>query len=562
MKTKPNTIQSTPLVFALMALLVSLNAASGDDARLAAFYAALTNVFVVNTGATEVADLVAMVDQHKIDSANGNQATQPYKRFRVPVYPVRQEDPEEAEASAFRLRPDEAVVYVGPTPPQCTYFSFCPFLFVRHTNHLAPKGDWLVASLRDPLNNLLIKTEGNTNAFASNTLIIFTPDARTCQAITNCAQQAGYPESMINLCPLPADLLYLGVEPNDQHDTMVVFIRTAYPASDADWTNYINNDYYATVYRLTPRIQGPSQPYTSLAWRNRDWTNEIYLVPGLSNAVERLEAAIIAATPHVQVRSFGSTRWWFDSRDVLQDDPKSPAYRQFVAGESSDTPYLRTAENGVATNFTLGTDDLLVVYGVNHQQSGLATYSNFALYGDWKWSTNCDLSAEPSYVIGCSNYVWNGVAGLGSHEFGGSAAQYLPSDPVASNYLYAVKVVRGTIAAQRTETNLVLGWSYGSLQLADDPGGPWVTLTNATPPTFTLSPTAKQAFYRIRLPDFCLILPEPTPLPGSNPPVSADGIGLNSPILVGYRAYLNTSTKSGPSYDDIIPDRALLFKLH
>ncbi len=36
-------------------------------------------------------------------------------------------------------------------------------------------------------------------------------------------------------------------------------------------------------------------------------------------------------------------------------------------------------------------------------------------------------------------------------------------------------------------------------------------------------------------------------------------IGLNYPLMIGYRAYLNLHTKSGPSYRDIIPDRSILF---
>jgi len=565
MKTKPNTIQSTLLVSTLMFLLGTLSRTLGADARLDAFYAALTNAsFVVNSGSTVLVDAIGMVDEHKVDSAAGNQATQPYKRFEIPVYPVREMDTDEKQTGAFRLNTNEAVVYLGPTPPQCDYFSICPFLFVRRTNSLVPlpKGEWLFASLSDPLNDMLIKTEGNTNVFASNTLIIFTPDAVTYEAITNCAQKAGYPESMINLYRLPADQLHLGVETNTQTDTLFILMRTAYFANQAVGNSYLNNTNYAKVYRVTPPpTQVASLSYTNLTWRNREWTNEAFLVPGLTEGLTNLEAAIIANTPHIQHRSFSSTRWWPDSKDVLQDIPGSSAYRQFVAGESSDTPYLRTSENGAATSFTLGLDDLLVVYGVNHQQSGLATYGNFAVYADWMWSTNYDLSAEPAYHIGCSNYIWSGVAGLGSHDFNGSTTPFLPNDSFASNYLYAIKVVRGTITAQHTNGNLAVRWSYGSLQTANNPGGPWLTLTNATPPTFTLPTNATQAFYRVKLPDYTIILPEPTPMLGSNPPVSADGIGLNSPALVGYRAYLNSHTKSGPSYNDIIPDRALLFKL-
>jgi hypothetical protein len=86
MNNKPNTIQSTLLVSTLMVLSGSLNAASGADARPGAFYAALTNAsFLVNTGSTVLVDAIGMVDEHKVDSAAGNQATQPYKRVSVTI---------------------------------------------------------------------------------------------------------------------------------------------------------------------------------------------------------------------------------------------------------------------------------------------------------------------------------------------------------------------------------------------------------------------------------------------------------------------------------------------
>jgi len=65
--------------------------------------------------------------------------------------------------------------------------------------------------------------------------------------------------------------------------------------------------------------------------------NEESLVPGVTAGLERLKAAILAQTAHAQARPLDSVRWWYDSKDVLVDDPTSPAYRQNVAGESSDT---------------------------------------------------------------------------------------------------------------------------------------------------------------------------------------------------------------------------------
>jgi hypothetical protein len=32
-------------------------------------------------------------------------------------------------------------------------------------------------------------------------------------------------------------------------------------------------------------------------------------------------------------------------------------------------------------------------------------------------------------------------------------------------------------------------------------------------------------------------------------------------MLIGYRAYVNRATRAGPAYEDVIPDRAIWFRL-
>ena len=189
-------------------------------------------------------------------------------------------------------------------------------------------------------------------------------------------------------------------------------------------------------------------------------------------------------------------------------------YHTFVAGEASDTPYLRSAMHGIPANFSLKNDEMVIVYGVNHQATGLATYSNFSVYGE-----NILQQEDPkAYLFGHNDPIWCGVTGMGSKDsndplngsnhFTGSARYFLPDDPNA-DYLYAVRVVRN-------------------------------------PPL--QSPSQE-------LPPF-VVVNEPTTEDGP-----ASGIALDAPVTIGYRAYLNPATGSGPSYADIIPDRAIWFKL-
>lgn len=481
--------------------------------RMEAFRSALeANGFIVRDGATKKVDIAKLVDERYLDSAAGNNAGQFYKRFAVPTHPASEYRTDaEIATGQFRMNPDEALIYIGATPPPCDYFSFCPFLFVRHYPDSYEKGNWLFASIGDPLNAALLKTDGpgHTARITKNTMVIFVTDTIVYKRIERIARSSGFPQSMINCYVIPSSVLNLGTSP--ESDTLLILLRTANFRNQTKGDAYLDNDHYATVYRVTPSATPDIlQPFDYPPARNRELRPEGgELNPKLQAGLERLKAAILAKTPNASYKAYESMRWFYDSRDVLKEDPSSPAYRQFVAGESSDTPYLRITENGTdPANFILGDNDMAVVYGVNHAATGLATYSSFGVYGEWKTNLDC----APFYFIGCDDYIWNGVASMTSHKFAGSAQRYIPGDPMA-RYLYAVRLVRG-----------------------DCPKGD----------------------------KYCVSVPVPTKPWWLEPttPGSADGIGKDQPALIAWRAYLNPKTKSGPSYDDIIPDRAIWFNLH
>ena len=96
-----------------------------------------------------------------------------------------------------------------------------------------------------------------------------------------------------------------------------------------------------------------------------------------------------------------------------------------------------------------------------------------------------------------------------NHAFTGSAEEYIPGDPMAP-YLYAVRVVRK------------------ARQNPQDP--------------------------------YCVVVPD---LKDSklDQPFYPDVIPLDKPMLIGYRAYVNRATRAGPAYEDVIPDRAIWFRL-
>ena len=475
--------------------------AQDPDSREQAFKTGLdSSGFVVNTGAARRIEPALLVDQHVIDSAGGNNAGQAYKALQIPVFPVVREKPYERKAGVFRMREDEAVVYLGPTPPAGDYFSFTPFIFVRKKGSIEPKGDWLFAALGNPLNNMGIKTEGPT-PFASQTMVIFAADRGVYEKVKAQAIAAGYPESMINQYPLPSALLNMGVLPSTpKADSLLILVRTGNPADQAAADAYMKDDNYATVLRVTPRQTPAADPFGTVPMADRSWRSEQDLYPQLPAALDRLKKAILAKNAHLKAKTYTSKRWWPESRKVLKAKKGSPIYHEFVAGEAADTPYRRTSHNGEPTTFTLTKSDKVVVYGVNHVATGEATYANFSVYTDTVLNP-CGTKAYPTRY-GCGDPLWSGVTGMANDKFAGSARKYLPNDPMAK-YLYAVTVSRKELASRYSVT-------------------------------------------------------VPVPKSAKEP---ATGITMQQSVFIGYRAYLNPNTGRGPAYTDVIPDRAVWMKV-
>jgi len=67
--------------------------------------------------------------------------------------------------------------------------------------------------------------------------------------------------------------------------------------------------------------------------------------------------------------------------------------------------------------------------------------------------------------------------------------------------LYSAATVLPTVnlTIQQSGGNLILGWSQGILLQAPTVNGPWTTNSAAAPPSYTVSPTATQMFYRVQV---------------------------------------------------------------
>jgi hypothetical protein len=469
------------------------NAKTGD---LETFKQALEqDGFTVQQGGLGYFDFMRLYNEGVLPSAYGNNPATKYLVYLVPpasdhevtgkIAEIIQALGVTAKVTPFwSLRPDEAVVFVGRTPPECRYLSLDQFLMERTYGN---ETRWIFAPFGDTVNNLVIKTEGTPNGSPGNpynqtTIVVSTADKGIDQRIRAAAQSAGYSDGIINTLVLPSAMLNMGVENNS--DTFAVFIRGSLFADSQAGDDYIDNK-PATVFRITPNESTELDPYDMQEIRVRGTgTTEFDLIDDL----EELRIAILDRYADSNPTELPTSISLFAGSDYIQ--------RGFDGyGPTNDAIYLWTANQTIASPtppfpdlslyysylqdspITLGNDtnEFIIVYGVNHVATGKATYENFVPYG-----------AD----------VWNGVGMITEVDFNGTAEEYLPDNPNAK-YLYVYKIARNC---------------------EGDP--------------------------------HCYELPYG---------MGGYGIDLDEPLFVAWRLYLEEATKTGPSYSEIVYDRAIKF---
>jgi len=382
------------------------------------------------------------------------------------------------------LRPDEALVFVGRTPPECRYFSFDHYIIDRTYGN---ETRWIFSNLADTVNNMVIKTEGTPdgspgNPYNQTTIVVTTADKGIDQRIRAAAQSAGYSDGIINTQVIPSAMLNMGVE-NDS-DTFAVYIRPSLFADKEAGNDYINNT-PATVFRITPNEAMELDPYGMPELRVRGTgTTEFDLMDDL----EELRMAILDKYSGLNATELPTSIAVPIGSDCIQRGidgvgPDNDACYLWSADQTISSPTPPFPDTSQYYDFlrdpaiTLGngTNEFIVVYGVNHVATGKATYQNFVPYG-----------AD----------AWNGAGMITDVDFTGSAEEYLPDNPNAK-YLYAYKIARNC------------------------DGDP-----------------------------YCYEVPYG---------VGGYGIDLDQPLWIGWRLYLEESTKTGPSYSEIVYDRAIKF---
>lgn len=363
--------------------------------------------FTVEEGEMKYVDLFQLCSEGKIPSCYGNNADNPYLVTFLPQAPGEVVPDNTSWIGQFQLRPDEAFVIVGKTPPQMTYFSYRSYLLKRYYEE---DGGYrlIFASLGDSNNNLTVKTSGTPdgtsgNPYNADTMIISTADRGTDGKVREAAMSAGYSSSLINTDVIPSSMLKMGLGVG--YDTFSFVHRIAQFGNQEECLQYRDNP-PVKVFRIRPQVQAALNPFTTPELRTRgNGTTEMDYV----DAMEDLRQAILTKYSDLEAKELDTFQGIPEGYEAIQTGSNA-------LGDNRDTVYLATDSFLLPNN----KDSFVIVYGINHTEVGKSSYSNITVYG--------------------MQYL-NGVGGASNLDFPGSAAYYLPDNKMAK-YLYAWKIAR------------------------------------------------------------------------------------------------------------------------
>lgn len=373
------------------------------------FLAMLTaDGFEIQEGALRPAALSDCCESGK--SCAGDDPSRPYSAYFLPRAPGQTvENPGEdvqGLSSSYRLRPDEAVVWLGETPPAAAYFGVTDYLVSRDdgTGKRVP----VFASLAETLNIGVIGVAGPPDGVKSGRLsvIVHAADASIAARVLSTAVASGVPAQAINIAPIDAGTARLGLAEDD--DALGVVLRADLfedPSAGSAWLAAPP----VQVLRLTPTsVPGAPAPYGEPPARAKDTKTDEK--DTYAEAVEALKDAILASytATHAAVTENVSTGAPDAEACIEELKSCSAADRDTLYPSTGAFPWLPKEE------------DFLIVYGVNHAASGKATYASAGVL-------SIDHLAR--------------VATVTSDAYAGSASKYLPDHPLAGA-LYAYKFAR------------------------------------------------------------------------------------------------------------------------
>lgn len=409
--------------------------------------------FYVQQGSFYELDTIKEASAGRLLSCFGNNAGSSYMVFNLPAAPEQDnakgnpdynwpddpatlyDDPDVENAPAnpyfapggwqYKLGQDEAIVLITQLPPECKYYSFINYVMFtaqkEGKDYTNEKGFFsagneetglyhpIFGSIGDTVNMVNIRHNGDS-AYSSEAVIVISSNQSVSDKVTAQLTAAGYDESMINVMPIPADTYNMGLQKGA--DTFSFLGRISQPSNQdayADYTETLAAN--SVVYRVTPKEEIEAAPYENAVLTARG-TGE-HEVSKLNNASQHLD--------EIRDALIAQYAGEYDYEELKTDIAVPEGLTAYLndtnaQGDNRDTAYLMTKD------FTLDSDDdFIVVYGVNHTQTGKALYSNAILY------------ARP---------MLNGVCSVYDSLFPGSADAYLEENCDDADDYYVYKMAR------------------------------------------------------------------------------------------------------------------------
>jgi len=381
----------------------------------------LQSDFLVQPGEICRTDPIRLYVSGYVEDCNGNNAGASYLVTQVPPSPRAGEL--KTIPLVLKMDQDEAFVWVGRTPSETAYFSYQLYLMNRlFWVDGSPMVKKIYARLADAVNNYNFPLNGDP--FERFFVLVIAGNQNTHDAVERAVLTAGIDPDRILSLVIPAqtepDLgIRFGLDLTA--DSFNFLHRASVFARQAD------EDVYTAaptleILRLTPLTALAADPMERIVSRDRRTGVREQDTAGLADLLETLRDRIIAAHAgdYGHVRELGTGTWMYPGGDV------AIAEAEDVLGETNDTLYLKTE------TFTLHADDLIVVYGPNHDLTGKSVYANVSCYG----------ALAENGVGGIVSTPWSAEA-PGRTSYFGTAAVYLPeADPDQADRVYAYKFAR------------------------------------------------------------------------------------------------------------------------
>jgi hypothetical protein len=481
----PNKGRVLAIVVPLLAALVTAGAAraqgTAEKSKVDAFEKQLAKRgFGWQAGQAWFPPILDMCCKCQLPSCYANNASTRYGFFALPPAPGQSPSvpnpysewfTQDGElppgwSFAWRLRPDEAVVYIAKTPPKVEYFGFTVYLYDRYVAAMGPEPDCtykdgdgntqhraqppsaqnrfpVFASLGDTINQQTIDLAGGRqDPYQKNVVVVAAADQKILRQVESALVAAGYPAKSINALPVPPALVRLGTD--SQNDSAMVLMRVS-PGAGNDVDYYYSQP--MTILRVTPTTPAPVPQLDPIALPRLRIRGTGKTEAYLEAQVDALGQSIVAYYAGLGYKAAPV------KMAALPDGFNCITNMQNCLADNRDTIYISPAYDIISSavlpeqpSLVLGPNDFLVAYGVQHPSVKKALYSNISIMG---WNKR----AAPAVVT--------------NQDMAGSAQEYVPgADPA----LYAYQIAR--MSGCLTQHCVALGPDCGSGIALDEPVAP------------------------------------------------------------------------------------------